>query len=75
MQGKKFDTAARYVRRWVPEIADIPNESIHAPWELSEDQLQSYGVTLEKTYPKPIVNHEFARKRALDTFDKIAPKK
>jgi len=75
LQGKKFDTAARYVRRWVPEIADIPNESIHAPWELSEDQLQSYGVTLGKTYPKPIVNHEFARKRALDTFDKIAPKK
>ena len=74
LQGKKFDTAARYVRKWVPEIADIPNESIHAPWELSEAQLQSYGVTLGKTYPEPIVNHEFARKRALETFDTIAPK-
>ena len=51
------------------------NESIHAPWELSEAQLQSYGVTLGKTYPEPIVNHEFARKRALETFDTIAPKK
>ena len=75
LQGKKFDTAARYVRKWVPEIGDIPNESIHAPWELSEAQLQSYGVILGKTYPEPLVNHEFARKRALETFDTIAPKK
>jgi len=37
--------------------------------------LKSYGVVLGDTYPEPIVNHEFARKRALETFDTIAPKK
>ena len=75
LQGKKFDTGGRYVRKWVPEVADIPNANLHAPWELSEGELKSYGVVLGDTYPEPIVNHEFARKRALETFDTIAPKK
>ena len=63
------------MRKWVPEVADIPNANLHAPWELSEGELKSYGVVLGDTYPEPIVNHEFARKRALETFDTIAPKK
>ena len=75
LQGKKFDTGGRYVRKWVPEIADIPNANLHAPWELSEGQLQLFGVKLGETYPEPIVNHEFARKRALESFDQITAKK
>ena len=75
LQGKKFDTGGRYVRKWVPEIADIPNANLHAPWELSEGQLQLFGVELGETYPEPIVNHEFARKRALESFDQITAKK
>ena len=75
LQGKKFDTGGRYVRKWVPEIADIPNANLHAPWELSEGQLQLFGVKLGETYPEPIVNHEYARKRALESFDQITAKK
>ena len=35
LQGKKFDPDGAYVRRWVPELARVPNKFIHEPWRLS----------------------------------------
>jgi deoxyribodipyrimidine photo-lyase len=58
IQGEKFDPDGDYVRRWVPELAHIPNRWIHRPWEAP-------ALKLGKTYPRPIVDHDFARKRAL----------
>jgi len=54
-----------------------PKLSVFNRWfgNLSEGQLQIFGVKLGETYPEPIVNHEFARKRALETFDQITAKK
>lgn len=69
-QGEKFDADGDYVRRWVPELKDLPNKFLHKPWEASPLELQAAGVTLGKTYPKPIVDHAAARQRALDAFGK-----
>ena len=52
-QGERFDKAGAYVRRWVPELAALPNQFIHAPWTASADVLAAAGVTLGQTYPKP----------------------
>jgi deoxyribodipyrimidine photo-lyase len=68
LQGEKFDRDGDYVRRWVPEIARLPNQWIHKPWKAPAPVLKAAGITLEKTYPRPIVDHEMARKRALEAF-------
>lgn len=65
MQGKKFDTKGDYVRRWVPELARMPDRWIHEPWAAPPDVLAKAGVELGRTYPAPIVDHAFARGRFL----------
>ncbi len=65
LQGKRFDPGGDYVRAWVPELAQLPEKHIHAPWEAPADVLRRAGVELGKTYPMPIVEHAGARQRAL----------
>lgn len=67
-QGEKFDEQARYVRRWVPELARLPDKVIHQPWTAPKDVLSQAGVRLGVTYPHPIVDHTRARNRALETY-------
>jgi deoxyribodipyrimidine photo-lyase len=59
LQGRKFDPAGGYVRRWVPELAGLPDAVIHAPWESRQ---RAAG------YPEPIVDHKFARELALAAY-------
>ncbi len=68
LQGEKFDPEGDYVRRWVPELAALPAKHIHQPWAAAEDTLAKAGVRLDETYPRPIVDHAAARKRALDAY-------
>ena len=64
-QGQKFDPGGTYVRRWVPELAALPDKFLHAPWTAPPSVLAEAGVILGKTYPRPIVDHAAARARAL----------
>lgn len=57
-QGERFDPRGDYVRRWVPELRDVPAAAVHKPWEAG-------GA---RGYPKPIVDHAQARARALEAF-------
>jgi deoxyribodipyrimidine photo-lyase len=63
LQGEKFDPEGAYVRRWIPELANVPNEYIHRPWEAKGAKPDSY--------PGPIVDHLVARDRALEAFARI----
>lgn len=67
-QGDKFDKSGDYVRRFVPELKDMPNKYLNSPWEAPDYVLRSAGVELGKTYPRPIVDHATARKKALSAF-------
>jgi deoxyribodipyrimidine photo-lyase len=67
-QGEKFDEDGVYVKRWVPELKDLPAQWIHKPWEAPDNILRQAGVILGETYPKPIVDHAEARERALQAF-------
>ena len=74
-QGSKFDETGAYVRRFCPELKDLPDKYLHAPWEASEEILNKAGIQLGKTYPKPIVDHSGARQRALDAYDTLKEKR
>lgn len=72
LQGKKFDGEGDYIRRWVPEIAALPNRHLHAPWEAPEPVLAEARVRLGDTYPAPMVDHKEARAAALDAYDVLS---
>ena len=71
LQGEKFDAAGVYVRRWVPEIAGLPDKFLHHPWDAPDDVLAAAGVTLGGNYPAPMVDHAMARQRALAAYAAI----
>src|ERR1700754_1434421 len=70
LQGEKFDPDGIYVKRWVPELARVPEKFVHQPWEATPLELASAGVTLGTTYPHPIVDHRKGRERALKAYEK-----
>jgi deoxyribodipyrimidine photo-lyase len=70
LQGKKFDPDGSYVRRWVPELARMPARYIHAPWQAPSAILHAAGVSLGRTYPKPLVDHQQRRLRALAAYER-----
>jgi deoxyribodipyrimidine photo-lyase len=65
LQGQRFDPEGAYVRRWIPELARLEPAHIHSPWLAPLDALAEAGVEIGRTYPAPIVDHAFARRRAL----------
>jgi deoxyribodipyrimidine photo-lyase len=71
LQGKKFDGHGDYVRRWVPEIAALPDKHLHEPAKAPSRVLQDAGLTLGVDYPEPIVDHAMARQRALDALKQM----
>lgn len=68
VQGEKFDGAAVYVKKWVPELKNMPEKYIFQPAQAPEKVLQSANVEIGSTYPAPIVDHRAARERALAAY-------
>ncbi|MFH1343654.1 MAG: deoxyribodipyrimidine photo-lyase [Pseudomonadota bacterium] len=73
LQGEKFDPEGAYVRRWVPELRQLPAGLIHQPWRATPLELKGAGVELGTTYPQPIVDHKRGRERALEAYAKTRP--
>ncbi len=70
LQGEKFDPDGAYVRRWVPELGQLPAGLIHQPWRAAPLELKGAGVEMGATYPEPIVDHRRGRERALEAYAK-----
>ncbi len=68
LQGQKFDPQGSYVRRWVPELARVPDEFIHEPWKMPEEIQRQAGCVISKEYPGPIVDHAVSRQAALEAY-------
>jgi deoxyribodipyrimidine photo-lyase len=71
LQTERFDPERRYLRRWLPELARLPDDWIHRPWEAPAHVLAEAGVTLGRTYPEPIVDLRASRTEALAAYDQI----
>jgi deoxyribodipyrimidine photo-lyase len=68
LQGEKFDADGAYVRRWVPEIAGLPDKFLHKPWEAPEIILRGANIRLGVDYPRPVMDHGQGRARALAAY-------
>ena len=67
-QSEKFDAEGKFIRRYLPQLAKLPNKVIHAPWTAKPMELQMAEVTLGKNYPQPIVAHDVARALTLQRY-------
>jgi deoxyribodipyrimidine photo-lyase len=72
-QGKKFDKEGTFIKQFVPELAQLPLKFIHEPYLMTDEEQADLKVVLGTNYPLPIVDHNEARKRALDLYSKIEP--
>ena len=71
LQGPKFDADGIYTKTYVPELNALSGKTLYAPWTAKSDMLDSGAISLGDTYPNPIVNHEAARARALESFKSL----
>jgi deoxyribodipyrimidine photo-lyase len=62
-QSKRFDPDGDFIRRFVPELRDVPTAHLHEPWRVPV-----------RGYPLPIVDHARARARAIAAFAGLSPR-
>jgi deoxyribodipyrimidine photo-lyase len=74
-QAERFDPDGDYIRRWVPELAELGPPAIFAPWRADPADLEVAGIRLGADYPHPIVDHTTARNRALSRFQEAAARR
>ncbi len=71
LQSEKFDADGKFIKKYVPELSKLEAKLIHAPWKLSPTERQSAQLVLGKDYPFPLVDHDVARKKALQKYANI----
>ena len=71
LQAERYDPARAYIRRWLPELARLPDSHVHRPWQASASMLASAGVRLGVDYPQPVVDFPASRTAALAGYSRI----
>ena len=67
-QQRRFDPHGRYVRAYLPELAQVPDQYLTEPWLMPPAEQQRAGCQIGRDYPAPIVDHPAARRAALDRY-------
>jgi deoxyribodipyrimidine photo-lyase len=70
-QGEKFDPQGKYTRKFVPELAKLPDKYLFHPWDAPAEVLKKAGITLGENYPEPMVDLKASRDRALAAYDLV----
>ncbi len=70
-QSRKFDAQGKFIMRYLPQLAGLRGESLHAPWTATPLELNAAGVGLGSNYPRPIVDHDAARKKTLQRYEAV----
>lgn len=64
-QSEKFDAEGQYIKRYVPELREVPKTYIHTPWEMPLEVQEASACVIGKDYPEPVIEHKAGRERAL----------
>jgi deoxyribodipyrimidine photo-lyase len=67
-QSRKFDADGGFIRRYVPEVANLDGAELHAPWLASAGRQLAAGCVVGKDYPAPLVDHAEARQKTLQRY-------
>ena len=67
-QSERFDPEGKFIRRYLPQLAQLPTKALHAPWAAKPLDLQMAGVQLGRDYPQPVVAHDEARALTLARY-------
>jgi deoxyribodipyrimidine photo-lyase len=70
-QSQRFDPQGRFIRRYLPELARVPDRWIHAPWEMPPLEQVAAGCRIGQDYPAPVVDHARARELTLARFGRL----
>lgn len=70
-QSERFDPNGKFIRRYLPELANVPDKFIHAPWTLPAGDQRALGVVIGADYPAPLVDHAVQRERALALYKSV----
>lgn len=70
-QSERFDRDGKFIRRYLPELAKVPDKFIHAPWTMKPKDAEACGFKLGIDYPAPVVEHAAARERTLARFKTV----
>ena len=67
-QQERHDPDGTYVRRYVTELREVPDEHLSEPWGMPLELQRQVGCVIGEHYPKPIVDHPLAREEALARY-------
>ncbi len=71
LQSKKFDPKGLYIKKYVPELSQLPPSLIHNPWVINHSDELQYKVKIGFDYPKPVINHFEAKEKAISKFRQV----
>ena len=72
-QSEKFDADGKFIRRYIPELANCTNKEIHAPWLIPANRQKELGLSIGINYPQPVVDHATQRLLALALYKNAQP--
>ena len=67
-QSRKFDPEGKFILKYLPQLAGLPADALHAPWTATPVELAAAGIRLGQEYPEPLVAHEEARELTLRRY-------
>ncbi|WP_306983329.1 cryptochrome/photolyase family protein [Alkalicoccobacillus murimartini] len=67
-QSERFDAEGNFIRKYLPQLKDVPKKYIHTPWKMPSEMQEEVGCRIGEDYPNPIVDHDTMRKRALELY-------